>query len=98
MNSYPGDSRGVWATALDGPLEPTRDTGSQRQLGHQHHVLSRSDRHDAGKDWHLDARKLTPLTKIVKIRVAEKELGTNIVGAGVNLALKMIHLQQTVWS
>src|SRR5271157_2526001 len=98
MNSYPGDSRGVCATALDGPLEPTRDSGSQRQLGHPHHVLSRGDRHDAGKDWHLDARKLTPLTKIVKIRVAEKELGTNVVGAGVNLALQMIHLQQTIRS
>src|SRR5271157_1922963 len=98
MNSYPGNSRLVFATALDGPLEPRRDAGSQRQLGHPHHVLSRGDRHDAGKDWHLDARQLTTLTKIVEIRVTEKELGTNAVGSRINLALEMIDFQQTIRS
>ena len=91
-----GDGLGIVVASTDRAEKPGRETCSQGQLGHPRQVFLRGDRHDPGDDRHPDAGQLAPLTEIVKVGVAEKELGADVVGAGVHLALEIVELVQAV--
>ena len=51
-----------------------------------------------GDDRHPDAGQLAALAEIVEVGVAEEELGADVVGAGVNLALEIVDLLEPVGS
>ena len=91
-----GDGLRVVAAAPDGPEQPGREPRAQGQLGHPDQVFLRGDRHDAGDDRHADARQLAPFAEVVEIGVAEEELGADVIGAGIDLALEVIHLLEPV--
>ena len=86
----------VVAAAVDGPQQPGRESGPEGQLGHPDHVLLRRDRHDPGEDRHPDAGQLAALAEVVEVVVVEEELGADVVGAGVDLALEVVHLLEPV--
>src|SRR5208283_1039081 len=80
----------------DGAQEPAGDTGAQCKFGHPHHVLARSDRHDTGDDRYTDSGQLAALAEVVEVMVDEEELGADVVGSGVDLALEKVELVQAV--
>ena len=56
------------------------------------------NRHDAGNDRNVDAGKRATLAKIKKVTVIEKELGHDVIGAGIHFRFQMIHFDQAIRS
>ena len=44
----------------------------------------------------MDTLQIAAFTKIIEIPVFEKELGANVIGAGIHLRLQVVHFQQTI--
>ena len=91
-----GNGLGIVVAATDGAEQPGGESRAQGQLGHPRQVFLRGDRHDPGDDRHPDPGQLAPLAEIVEVGVAEEELGADVVGAGVDLALEIVQLLEPV--
>ena len=93
-----GHGVGVVAAAVDGAQQARREPGTQGQLGHPDHARLRRDRHDARDDRHVDAGPVAALAEVVEVVVLEEELGADVVGPGVHLALQVVELLEPVGS
>ena len=58
--------------------------------------LIEDNRHDSGNDGDVDARQFAAVAKIEKIAVVEEKLGHDVVRAGVDLLLEVIHFQEPI--
>lgn len=56
----------------------------------------RRDGHDAGDDGDVDAGEITAFAEVEEVVVVEEELGADVVRAGVDFLLQVIHLEKPV--
>lgn len=88
--------QGVVLGPGDGPQEPGGEPRAQCEVGHAEHPLSGGDGHDARHDGHVDAGEAAAVAVVVEVMVIKKKLRADVIGAGVDLALQVLHFNETV--
>ena len=82
--------------ALERAQKFRRKTRAAGELGDPFAAAHRSDRHDSGDDRDPDAGQLAAFPEIVEIAIIEKELGDDIIGAGIDFRFEVIHLDEPI--
>src|SRR5210317_1981893 len=77
--------------------ESGRDSGPGYKFSHADHTFPGCYRHDPGYDWNVDMCQFTAFAEIIKVPVIKKELGHNILCAGINFCLEVLDLLEAVW-
>ena len=86
----------VAGAALDGAEQLGGVAGAGCELGHALHALGAGDGHDPSDNGDVDAREFAALAEVEEVGGREEELGADVVGAGIDLGLEVVHLLKAV--